>query len=120
MTNTFTTNTSGVSNDSSSERVFEAYDTNMKKSTWNELKLLGQGAFSRVILACPADRYLLPKYQGHSLEYKVAIKVVDIEIEGNHLHSKERMESGLKREIEILKVCLLLLLVQLIANIHLF
>lgn len=87
-----------------SERVFEAYDANMKKSTWNELKMLGQGAFSRVFLGCPADRYLLPKYQGQSLDFKVAIKIVDIEIEGNHLHSKERMESGLKREIEILKV----------------
>lgn len=86
------------------ERVFEAYDTNMKKSTWNEINLLGRGAFSRVILACPADRYLKPAFQGRSLEFKVAIKVVDIQIEGNHLHSRERMESGLKREIEVLKV----------------
>lgn len=87
-----------------SERVYEAYDINMKKSTWNEIKQLGRGAFSRVILACPADRYLRPEYQGRSGEFQVAIKVVDIQIEGGHVHSRERMESGLKREIEILKV----------------
>lgn len=87
------------------ERVFEAYDTDMNKSTWNEIKSLGRGAFSKVLLACPADRYLKPEYQGHALDYKVAIKIVDI----GHAeqHSRERMEAGLKREIGILKVSLL-------------
>lgn len=102
------------------ERVYEAYDINMKKSTWNEIEKLGSGAFSRVLLACPADRYLKPEYQGRSMDYKVAIKVVDMqgtaheedtytrghrrtESAHHHKHSRERMESGLKREIEILK-----------------
>lgn len=84
------------------ERVFEAYDTEMQKSTWNEIKSLGRGAFSKVVLGCPADRYLKPEYQGRALEFKVAIKIVDIALEGQH--SRERMEGGLKREIDILKV----------------
>lgn len=100
-----TSATSAVSNDKIySEQVFEAYDSNMKKSTWNEIKQLGQGAFSRVILACPAERYIMPEYLGRRNEFRVAIKVVDIQIDGGHAHSRERMESGLKREIEILKV----------------
>lgn len=104
-----------------STRVYEAYDTNMKKSTWNEIKQLGRGAFSKVILACPADRYLKPEYQGHSREYQVAIKVVDIQIEGGHVHSRERMESGLKREIEILKVsCVFFLFILEITNTLIF
>lgn len=104
-----TTASSIISTDSQetftpAERVYEAYDTNMKKSTWNELEMLGRGAFSRVFLGCPVDRYMLPEYQQRSHEFKVAIKIVDIQLEGNQFHSKERMESGLKREIEILKV----------------
>lgn len=83
------------------ERVFEAYDVEMHKSTWNEIKPLGTGAFSKVILGCPVDRKLKPEYQGRALDFKVAIKIVDI---GNvEKHSRERMEGGLIREIEILK-----------------
>jgi protein-serine/threonine kinase len=83
------------------ERVFEAYDDEMHKSTWNEIKPLGTGAFSKVILGCPVDRKLKPEYQGRALDFKVAIKIVDI---GNvEKHSRERMEGGLIREIEILK-----------------
>ncbi|KAF5101907.1 hypothetical protein D0Z00_000562 [Geotrichum galactomycetum] len=83
------------------ERVFEAYDDDMHKSTWNEIKPLGTGAFSKVILGSPVDRKLKPEYQGRALDFKVAIKIVDI---GNvEKHSRERMEGGLIREIEILK-----------------
>ncbi|KAF5095030.1 hypothetical protein DV451_004827 [Geotrichum candidum] len=83
------------------ERVFEAYDDEMHKSTWNEIKPLGTGAFSKVILGCPVDRKLKPEYQGRALDFRVAIKIVDI---GNvEKNSRERMEGGLIREIEILK-----------------
>lgn len=87
------------SHDSSPERVFEAYDTNMRKSTWNEIRSLGRGAFSKVLLGKPVQRHLKPGYNAE--DYKVAIKIVDM---GKaEQHSRERMEGGLKREIDILK-----------------
>lgn len=82
------------------KHVYEAYDNAMHKSTWEEIRPLGRGAFSQVILACPKDRYLKTEFQGRAQDFKVAIKIVDI----SEKRSKERMEGGLKREIEILKV----------------
>lgn len=85
--------------------VYEAYNTGMHKSTWHEIKLLGQGSFSKVVLACPADTYLKEEYRGHALDFKVAIKIVDIS--RTEKNSREGLEYAIKREIDILKVSLL-------------
>lgn len=79
----------------------EGYDTNMRKSTWEAIKPLGSGAFSNVILACPADQYLKPKYQGRAHEFKVAIKIASSSYDDQE--SGEQMKSSLKQEMDILQ-----------------
>ncbi|KAK9467557.1 kinase-like domain-containing protein [Lipomyces arxii] len=86
--------------DSASE-VFEAYeDPALPKLRWREVRLLGKGTFSRVVLArliASPDNEI--RY-GESKEL-VAVKIVEITSAGGA--SRERIESGLKREVDILK-----------------
>ncbi|ANB12415.1 hypothetical protein AWJ20_668 [Sugiyamaella lignohabitans] len=85
-------------------RIYEAYDIKKRRSTWREISLLGRGAFSRVVLAKPVERFVIPSYREKVDSILVAIKIVELGAAGGG--SRERIESGLGREIEILKVCI--------------
>ncbi|KAK9461895.1 kinase-like domain-containing protein [Lipomyces oligophaga] len=92
--------------------VFEAYEgtlsTNLRKVRWKEERLLGKGTFSRVVLARRVD----PQESSGS-EQLVAVKIVELSAAGGA--SRERIESGLKREVEILKELSHPCLIQLVA-----
>lgn len=79
-------------------QVFEAFDNQMHKSTWREIKEIGKGAFSSVVLACPVERFLKEK-----CEKLVAVKVIKMGDDLLHSNARERIEGGLKREIDIIK-----------------
>jgi protein-serine/threonine kinase len=84
-----------------SGRVYEAYDAGMRKSTWREVRLLGRGAFSRVLLAIPNSRYVYPEYRQRCEALAVAVKIIDMGAADDP--SRHRIEEGLRREIEIIQ-----------------
>lgn len=81
-------------------KVYEAYDKNQIKSTWREVKALGRGAFSRVLLAVPAKRFVRPEMQEECSKHKVAIKIIDMATDAK---SRERLQESLRREITVIK-----------------
>lgn len=82
-------------------RVYEAFDSDMRKSVWREVRMLGKGAFSKVLLATPNPRHMYPEYRSRYDQYKVAIKIVDM---GNtDENSRDRIVEGLRREIDVVK-----------------
>jgi hypothetical protein len=82
-------------------KVYDAYDKEQRRSSWREIKLLGRGAFSRVVLAKPVSRLVTSNYKHCCDDILVAIKIVDLGVGGGS--SRERIKSSLAREIDILK-----------------
>ncbi|KAA8902560.1 hypothetical protein TRICI_005849 [Trichomonascus ciferrii] len=82
-------------------RVYEAYDAQMRKCTWREVRLLGRGAFSRVLLAIPNSRYVYPEHRQRCEQLPVAVKIIDMGPRDDP--SRHRIEEGLRREIEIIQ-----------------
>lgn len=81
--------------------IYDAYDIDMHKSSWRELRPLGRGAFSRVVLAVPHTRSNYDEANANKDHNLVAIKIVEVAAAGGA--SRERIESGLRRELDILK-----------------
>lgn len=86
---------------SSSSSIYDAYDIDMNKTSWRELRPLGRGAFSRVVLAVPHTRQNYDEAHAQKDHNLVAIKIVEVAAAGGA--SRERIESGLRRELDILK-----------------
>lgn len=84
-----------------SGKVYEAYDSGMRKSTWREVRPLGNGAFSKVLLATPNSRYVYPEYKHKCEQLAVAVKIIDMSSADDP--SRHRIEEGLRREIEIIQ-----------------
>lgn len=81
--------------------IYDAYDIDMHKTSWRELRPLGRGAFSRVVLAVPHTRQNYDEAHAQRDHNLVAIKIVEVAAAGGA--SRERIESGLRRELDILK-----------------
>ncbi|KAG5358206.1 Serine/threonine-protein kinase ppk27 [Yarrowia sp. B02] len=81
--------------------IYDAYDIDMNKTSWRELRPLGRGAFSRVVLAVPHTRQNYDEAHAQRDHNLVAIKIVEVAAAGGA--SRERIESGLRRELDILK-----------------
>ncbi|AOW03708.1 YALI0D07150p [Yarrowia lipolytica CLIB122] len=84
-----------------SSSIYDAYDIDMNKTSWRELRPLGRGAFSRVVLAVPHTRQNYDEAHAQRDHNLVAIKIVEVAAAGGA--SRERIESGLRRELDILK-----------------
>ncbi|KAG5361427.1 Serine/threonine-protein kinase PRR1 [Yarrowia sp. C11] len=84
-----------------SSSIYDAYDIHMHKTSWRELRPLGRGAFSRVVLAVPHTRQNYDEAHALRDHNLVAIKIVEVAAAGGA--SRERIESGLRRELDILK-----------------
>jgi protein-serine/threonine kinase len=94
----------------SQPEYFEAYGrSDKKRRRWRSLKLLGQGTFSRVLLATSQmpssssddEEYPPQKAMTYERRTLVAIKVCEHGPRGGA--SEERIEMSLKRELEIMK-----------------
>ncbi|KAK9451474.1 kinase-like domain-containing protein [Limtongia smithiae] len=86
--------------------IFEAYDDkSLRKLRWKEVRPLGQGTFSRVVLASLVDeseaQYSSSAAVKSAHQRLVAIKIVQLASAGGA--SRERIESSLNREVDILK-----------------
>lgn len=90
-----------IEHSASDLKTFETYDPSGIKTTWREVRTLGRGAFSRVILACPASNYVRPDLRSQVDNYVTAIKIITLGPAGGA--SRSQIETGLKREIDILK-----------------
>lgn len=92
--------------------LFEAYEhRSLRKLKWKEVRLLGKGSFSRVVLAALIFPSLSSDDDDESEDFSgkelVAVKIVELAGAGGV--SRERIESSLKREVDILKVSFLIL-----------
>ncbi|ODQ65181.1 kinase-like protein [Nadsonia fulvescens var. elongata DSM 6958] len=102
------------------ENIFDAYDIDMNKTSWRAIRTLGRGAFSKVVLAIPHRRSSTTTFlnteeaSGTPADAKidsddnvennvnaVAIKITNVTAAGGA--SRDRIESGLMRELDILK-----------------
>ncbi|KAK9360366.1 kinase-like protein [Lipomyces starkeyi] len=87
---------------------FEAYEeSSLRKLIWREVRPLGNGTFSRVVLAGIVTGSIYSDDDAVEDEFDydnnelVAVKIVELASAGGA--SRERIESGLKREVDILK-----------------
>lgn len=71
-----------------------------KRKRWTGLKPLGQGTFSTVVLATSKDDEVLNTLNLHADNF-VAVKIIENTAAGGA--SQSRIESSLKRELDILK-----------------
>lgn len=90
-----------IENSTSDLKTFEAYEPSGIKTIWREVRTLGRGAFSRVVLASPASNYVRPQLRYQVDNYVTAIKIITLGPAGGA--SRSQIETGLKREIDILK-----------------
>ncbi|KAK9479721.1 kinase-like domain-containing protein [Lipomyces japonicus] len=89
--------------------IFEAYEEfSLSKLRWREIRSLGRGTFSRVVLAKSVQRHIIGATTDEKIDDEitaikdlVAVKIVELTSVGGA--SRERIESALKREVDILK-----------------